>query len=292
MKVFVTGSSSFVGRALLGHCKEKNIEAVGVDIVGDENGNNHICDVRSADVADLIPDRTDAVIHLAALSRDADCRNRVYDTFDVNVMGTLNLADAAKRKGVKQFIFASTEWVYDTYVEGEIKTESSAINASNHLSEYALSKYVCENALRQSFQYEECVGTILRLGIIYGPRANNWSAVESIFHSIYSQNEVIVGSLRNARRYIHVDDVASGVLSSLGRKKFETINLQGKKMISLADVIETGSLILGINPKVIEKSPNDFSIRGVSSEKAAQLLGWEAQIDLREGLESVLPFFD
>lgn len=291
MQVFVTGSSSFVGRTLLEHCREKNIDAVGVDIVEDKNCNNHVCDVRSAGVANLIPERADAVIHLAALSRDADCRNRTYDTFDVNVMGALNLADAAKRHGVKQFIFASTEWVYDTYVEGEIKTELSAINASNHLSEYALSKYVCENALRQSFQNHDCVLTILRLGIIYGPRAKNWSAVESIFHSIYSQDEVIVGSLKNARRYIHVKDVASGILSSLGMEAFETINLQGKKLISLADVVETGGLILGKKPKVIETAPHKFSIREVSSEKAARLLDWEATIDLREGLESVLPFF-
>ena len=75
-------------------------------------------------------------------------------------MGTLNLIKNAKLKKINQFIFASSEWVYDEFRNDEIKNEDSSINIFNHKSEYALSKLV-----QNDFNI-----TILRFGIIYGPR--------------------------------------------------------------------------------------------------------------------------
>ena len=71
---------------------------------------------------------------------------------------------------------------------------------------------------------------------------------------------------------------------------FEIINVQGNRMITLGDIIEVSKELLGKNPEIIEKSPEQVSVRTVSNEKAKELIQWEAKINLEEGLETVANF--
>lgn len=288
MTLVITGSSSFIGKALIRQCGQQKIDFVGIDATGEDQPPFYKADIRSRGVADLIPQGADAVIHLAALSRDPDCRGKAYDCFDINVMGTLNLAAAAAAKNVRQFIFASSEWVYDNFVEGEEKTEDSPINIANLTSEYALSKIVSETNLKQRHQQGFCDVTLLRFGIIYGPRKDNWTAVESLMHAVKTRKEVSVGSLRTARRFIHVSDIASGILASVGLKGCHVINLQGEKLVSLQEVIRIAGELLRKSPRIVEKDSDGANIRPVSGAKAEKLLNWRPQITLRAGLESLL----
>lgn len=291
MKVFITGTESFVGKELVLQCEKQGIEVFGTDIVKSTNQNFYQVDICSKDISDIIPEDMDAIIHLAALSRDADCRNRAYECFDVNVMGTLNLMDTALKRGSQQFIFASSEWVYDSVNADEIKDEYSHINIANHTSEYALSKLISEANLKQKYQHGFCPTTILRFGIIYGPRKSNWSAVESIFNSIYTNNEITVGSLKTARRFIYVSDIASGIIKSFGLNGFNIINLEGNKLISLRDIIDTSKKILNKNPRINETNPDNVSIRNISNKKATEILNWKPEVSLEIGLNRLMSFF-
>ena len=289
MKIFITGSESFVGRELVSQCEQKEIEVFGVDLAGSSKPNCYQADIRSKDIVDKIPEGVDAIVHLAALSKDTDCKNRGYECFDINVMGTLNLIEAAEKKGARQFIFASSEWVYDNCSKDEVKNEESFINIANHTSEYALSKLVSEANLRQKYQYGFCPTVILRFGIIYGPREEGWSAVESLFHALRTKDEVTVGSLKTGRHFIHVSDIASGIIKSIGLDGYDIINLEGDILITLGDIIETGGKILNKNPKIKESSPASTSVRRVSNAKAKKLLQWQPMIDLESGLRSLIP---
>ncbi|HTB82152.1 MAG TPA: NAD(P)-dependent oxidoreductase [Candidatus Sulfotelmatobacter sp.] len=291
MKIFLTGCGSFIGREVIRVCQAKGIQVVGVDLVATGQEGCSMADIRKPEVADKIPENVDAIIHLAALSRDPDCRNRAYECFDANVMGTLNLMEAAQKRGAKQFIFASSEWVYDSFQEGVEKREEDVVDIAKLTSEYALSKLVTEANLRQKFQHGFCPVTILRFGIVYGPRKNNWAAVESVLNAVKTQDEVSVGSLKTGRRFIHVADIAAGIVASVGLTGFEIINLQGDKMVTLGDVIETGKKLLNRNPKVTEKTPGQVSIRTVSDEKSKRLLKWRPEISLEAGLKSILEFW-
>ena len=77
-------------------------------------------------------------------------------------------------------------------------------------------------------------------------------------------------------------------MKSIGQQGFNIINLQGNKLITLNEIIDTSRKILGKNPKVIEKTPNNISIRNVSNKKAKEVLDWEPRIDLDEGLKSLI----
>lgn len=287
-KIFLTGVESFIGKEFLSQCKADGIETHGVDAMKPSDAAYHQADIRDPAIGDLIPEGADAIVHMAALSRDQDCRMNACRTFDINVQGTLNLMDQAKARGVKQFIFASTEWVYDTFVEGVEKHEDDPIDAAKLGSEYAFSKYVSEVNLRQQHQHGFCDTSILRFGIIYGPRPANWSAVESLLNSVATKDEVTVGSLRTARRFLHVQDIARAVKLSLGLPGFNVINIQGDKLVSLGEIIEKSRELTGKNPKVSESNPANPSIRLVSNQRAKELIGFTPEIDLVSGLKSVM----
>jgi nucleoside-diphosphate-sugar epimerase len=288
LKILITGSESFVGKELVSQLKGKN-EIVGFDMVSSKSNEYefHQVDIRNSNLEEIIPENIDVLIHLAALSRDPDCKGKSYECFDINVMGTLNLIKAATKKNVKQFIFASSEWVYNEFKEGEIKDESSQIDVSKHTSEYALSKLVSESNLRQISQQDFKNITILRFGIIYGPRPNSMSAVESIFNNIKTKDEIQVGSLKNGRRFVHITDIAKGISKAIGLKGFNIINLTSENIITLGEIIEKGQKILNKTIKVIETNPENINIRNPSNEKAKQILDWTAEIDIESGLRTL-----
>ena len=292
MLIVITGSESFVGREIIKQMKTKDMKVIGIDSVNSSSQDYefHQCDIRSKEIEKIIPENADVVIHLAAMSTDPICKKNPYECFDVNVMGTLNIIKFSKLKNVKQLIFASSEWVYEHFEADEEKDENSLIDITKHTSEYALSKLIGENNLRQQFQNGFCAVTILRFGIIYGPRETNWSAIESIFSKIKNESEITIGSLKNGRRFVHVSDIAKGIISSINLDGFNIINLTGNKMITLGDILETGQRILKKSIKIHESSPNIVNIRNPSNLKAKEILNWEPKIELESGLKTIVPF--
>lgn len=296
MTLFITGSGSFIGRALLAACDAAGRPVVGADAAPAVRADCRQADIRDPAIADLIPEGAEALVHLAALSRDPDCRDNARTCFDVNVMGTLNLIEAARRRKVRRFVFASSEWVYDGFPPGVERREEDPIDATAHASEYAFSKLVSEVNLRQKARHGFCPVAILRFGIVYGPRRENWSAVEAMLDAVLHRDTITVGARATARRFIHVDDIADAVLASLALPAAagacETVNVQGGRLVSLGEIVEAAKLLTGRNPEVVETDPANPSIRAVSSAKAERLMGWRARIGIEAGLRSVLDYWN
>lgn len=292
MRIVITGSESFVGKEVIRQCIGKKIEIIGIDIINKQNSEfeYHKINITSPEIVNIIPENVDAIIHLAALSRDPDCKGKAYECFDNNVMGTLNLINIAKEKNVKQFIFASSEWVYDEFKENEVKDEEYPINSLSLTSEYALSKLTSEINLKQQYANGFCNTTILRFGIIYGPRKNNWSAVEAIASKIKNNDELKVGSLKNGRRFIHISDIVKGILKSLSLKGLHTINLSGDIIITIDDLIKTCEKFYDKKMKIFENNGNEQNIRNPSNEKAKKILDWSPEISLEDGLKTIDKF--
>lgn len=286
----MTGSSSFVGRELLAQCDAAGIEVSGIDMAAPARPDCTRADIRDRSIGDLIPERADAVVHLAALSRDADCRGRLDECFDVNVMGTLNLAAAANRRRARQFIFASSEWVYDAFVPGVAKTEDDPVSAHALASEYALSKLVGEVSLRQLHAQGSCAVTVLRFGIIYGPRGDNWSAVESLLHRVATQPQVQIGARATARCFVHVADIAAALRAAVGVPGYDIFNIQGDRAVTLGEIVDHAARLLGRSPVLTETDPANPSVKLVSNAKAVARLDWRPRIGIEDGLESVADF--
>jgi len=290
MKVFVTGAEGFVGKRLVDRLWQEGCETMAVDMTAAPGTSTVVADIRSRAIRDLVPQGADAIIHLAGISKPSECDNNAYTCFDANVMATLNLIEAAQEKKVKQFIFASSEWVYGDWKDASlVKDEESVLDPGALTSEYAFSKYVSEVNLRQKYQYGFCPVTILRFGIIYGPSHKNASAMETLFRDVTTKEEIQVGSLKTGRCFIHVEDIVSGIKCSFGLDGFNIINLQGDKFISLKDIIEVSKKISGKNPLVRETSSDRCNLRNVANAKAAKLLGFRPRFGLEEGLMTLMP---
>ena len=283
--IVITGSESFIGRRLTAQLGAAAIPWLGIDSTAD--GARGVCaDIRDPEIVRHIPESADAIVHLAAISRDADCRANPRAAFDVNVGGTINLIEITRQRRVRQFIFASSEWVYGDVANADTQKEDSVIDASKVTSEYALTKICGERLLAAEFQRGGIpAATVLRFGIVYGPRDRNWSAVEALHHAVHTKPLVEVrGSLRTSRRFIHVEDVASGIRCALNRRGFEIFNLSGDRLISLGEIIEASSNLAGRSPQVAEFDAGAVSIRNPDNGLARQKLQWNPRYSLRDGL--------
>ena len=282
--LFITGAESFVGKRLVVHCKDKKISYSGVDVAASEDSNISKIDICDDDLSELIPFDS-VVVHLAAISRDPDCAKNPSLANKINVEGTLNVLRSAKVRDCRQLIFASSEWVYGQVSNDSEQKESDELHVQRLDSIYAITKAVGEHYLR--LLREDLAVTILRFGIIYGPRPSNWSAVESLFNSVKNNEEVVVGSLKAGRRFIHVDDICAGILAAVGQINFEIFNISSDSTVTLGQIIEESKKIHSTTPRVIESSPEKISLRNPSNLKAKQRLNWSPLVSLSDGLKSL-----
>ena len=283
--ILITGIESFVGKVLKNKINTKH-KIYGIDKISFSKSTYKL-DINSKKVANIIKKhKIDIIIHLAAISRDEDCKKDVHNCFKNNVLGTINLISQAKKYKVKQFIFASTEWVYNFENERETKKENDIIDINRINSEYALSKLISENNLRQFYAKDNFMDiTILRFGIIYGNRLKNFSAVESLFMKVKNNENINVGSLKTSRQFIHVNDIVRGIIKSFNLKGFNILNLQGNDAITLKELLDCSINITGNKIKIYESNKGNPSIRKVSNLKAIKLINFRSKITVNEGLK-------
>ena len=290
MKLFITGSESFIGKELIKYCLENSIEFKGIDKSKSDKPHSINIDIRDKSIENYI-EKDSIIIHLAAVSRDSDCRDDCINAFDINVNGTINLINAAKKKKVKQFIFASSEWVYGNTINNSEQIETDKIDITSMESEYAITKIIGEQLIK--INNTQFVSTILRFGIIYGPRTGNWSAFEAIFNLVRTKDKAEIGSLKTSRRFIHVKDIVSGIIASLNYPSNDVFNLCGDNDITLKDIIDESSNILNKDDfEVSEKDGNNPNIRKPVNTKAKNNLAWKPLITYQDGLQELKEYFD
>ena len=225
--ILVTGANSFVGKYLIKELENNKIKYIGVDLNIKNNRNLKKIDIRDKKLAKYINSNT-TIIHLAAISTDKLCENNPSLAFDVNINGTINLINIANAKKVKKFIFASTEWVYGNLAK-KIQSETDKIKIESLNSLYAITKAIGEKLiLNKNNRFKK---VILRFGIIYGNRKNNFSALESIFLNCAKNNSIQIGSKKTSRRFIHVLDIVSGIIKVLKYEKNVFLIYQGQKIL-------------------------------------------------------------
>jgi UDP-glucose 4-epimerase len=132
--------------------------------------------------------------------------------------------------------------------------------------------------------------TILRFGIIYGPRAEPGSAPESLLYSVALGKDIEVGNLDTSRRFIYVDDLTLGILRIIASNLLpgsNVFNLAGNKLLSLKDVILAAQAITS-NVISFSQTQKPASIRNPVSDKFGKQFLWEPKTSLGSGLRECL----
>jgi UDP-glucose 4-epimerase len=294
MKVMVTGGSGFIGSHVVDKLIDRGLEVRIYDTVmpkytkGVEFYQGSILDKSALGFA---LDGIDAVYHLAAVADVKDVFNDPYYSEEINVRGTINVLEAARKSNVRRMIFGSTVWVYSEAEEDRVD-ENTPLHAPSHF--YTATKLAGEYYCRSYSKLYGMEITILRYGIPYGPRARD-GAVIPIFVKKALNNEplTIAGDGMQFRKFIYVEDLAEGNAMALKETaKNKIYNLDGAQRVSIKQIAEMIKKILGnVTIEYVGSRQGDFSGKEVSIALAKVELGWAPAVGIEEGIRRYIEWF-
>ena len=302
-KVLVTGGAGFIGS----HTVDRLVkEGYAVRVLDDlttgklENIQGHLSsgkvELVKGDIRDLSTvkeslENIDAVIHFAALVSIPLSLKNPNLTFDINLLGTLNLLRSSVEKNINKFVFISS-----CAVCGDPKllpvTEETP---TNPISPYAESKLIGERYC-QGFSERELLQTvILRFFNVYGPRQgmNDYSGVITRFVNL-TMNKLpltIYGDGLQTRDFVNVADIAEAVLASIKKPvKNGIFNIGSGKPTSINELAKTILQLTGADVEIQHKEYRAGEIRDSYADisKARKFLGFEPKVSLKEGLKVLL----
>ena len=285
----ITGSSGFVGQKLVAAAVKSEYKVIGIDIEKVETleCEQFKIDLANEDFYNLVP-KNSVIIHLASLSDDTSCKKNPLGAIEANLKATARVIDNANRLNSLQLIFASSEWVYPEKSEYCEQFETDSLDLANLNSLYAISKLTGESLIRTICKIPY---SLLRFGIIYGPRKLPGSAVESIALKISQETNIEVGSSKTSRSFIYIDDLIEGILKviEIGNSTAGVIpiNISGNKLYSLGEIVEIVNQFLEKKVKITETGTIP-SIRNPNIQRAREILGWEPKTTLIDGVKKCL----
>jgi UDP-glucose 4-epimerase len=298
--VIVTGGAGFIGSHVVDACVETGATVVAVDDLstGDERRVNSAADLEQIDITDEarlgeVFDRLrpDAVYHLAAQSSVTVSVTDPARDCAVNVIGTLNVLQAARRHRAP-VVFSSTGGaLYGN--DAPIPTPESFRPAP--ISPYGASKWAGEAYISTWANADGIPHTVCRLGNVYGPRQSphGEAGVVAIFSDRLLSGEapVLYGNGRPTRDYIHVHDVARALLLATG--KGGVFNVATGVETAVKDIFGVLASLAGTSdePLLAPLRPGELERSCLDPSEAATLLGFDARIGLRDGLESTFSWF-
>jgi len=297
--IIVTGGAGFIGSYIAEELFEKNnVRIIDNFYTGTKSNINHIKGVQCSNISITDKDsikkelkNIDIVFHEGANVRILDSIKDPQFDATTNILGTLNILEAARINNIKSVILASSTSVYGEPVKLPI-TEDHPINPK---SPYAIGKLACENYMRI---YNELYGmnTIsLRYFNVYGPRQrpdSPYSGVISIFADRLKRNKelIVYGDGNQSRDFISVKDVVNANILATKSTKSGIYNVGSGTEITLNNLIKMMSEILDVKPKVRydKERPGDVKRSLADLTKIKNELGFEPAIELKEGLKSLL----
>jgi UDP-glucose 4-epimerase len=302
VKIVVTGGAGFIASHIVDAYLEAGHEVHIVDdfSTGQEANVNskatlYRVDIAENEAAQLIGQiKPDVLSHHAA---QMDVRHSVADpTFDarVNILGFINLLEAAKNSGVKRVIFASSGGA--VYGEQEVFPAAES-HPTQPASPYGVSKRAGELYLSYYHQSFGLPYIALRYANVYGPRqsAMGEAGVVAIFLSLLlaGKTPVVNGDGRQTRDYVYVGDVVAANMAALQSSFVGPINIGTGVETDVVTIFQHLRDALG-SPIVARHGPPKVGEQRRScleTSRAAQVLGWRHRMTLKDGLRQTAAYY-
>jgi UDP-glucose 4-epimerase len=309
VKSLVTGGAGFIGSHLVDALAARGDEVLVLDDFSSGKRENLAgaleagTQVKELDVADaeamfgaIGEFGPESVFHLAA---QIDVRRSMADPgFDarLNVVGTVNVLEAAARSEASKFVFTSTGGAI--YGEGgerpdELPFAESAPCAP--FSIYGQSKYAAEGYVDLYARTRGLPATILRLGNIYGPRQDPAleAGVVAIFCGLGRDGgrPTVFGTGEQTRDYVHVADVVAALLAAEARDDRGPINVGTGVETSVLELVELVGRAFGradFEPEFAPQREGEVERTALDPAGAAERLGWRAERSIETGLEQTI----
>ncbi len=238
----------------------------------------------------------DVVIHLGAQIAIPYSYVNPRDFVEVNVLGTLNVAEAARRHGVTRVVHTSTSEVYGS-AQTVPMTEAHPLEPQ---SPYAASKLAADKLIdsyHRSFDLPACV---VRPFNTYGPRQSARAIIPTIISQALAGSTLRLGSLTPRRDLTFVADTAAGFVAAATAEDAvgRTIQLGANHDVSVGDLVRLVGEVLGrelsveTDPRRVRPEASEV-VRLISGPfLAEEVLGWRAEVPLSEGLAQTIAWME
>jgi len=235
-------------------------------------------------------------VHLAAKAGVRPSIESPAEYTRCNISGTLNLLEWMSKKGIHKYVFASSSSVY-----GNCHTVpfTETQDVSETISPYAFTKKSGE-ILNYTYHHLYNIDTInLRFFTVYGPRQRPDLAIRKFTDLISTGKPVtLYGDGTTSRDYTFIDDIVDGIVSSIelvmrSNDFFETINLGSNSPITLTDMVNVISEVLGKKSEIkYEKmQPGDVVRTFADISKAGRLLSYEPHTPFIDGIRKFVEWY-
>lgn len=319
MRIFITGMTGFLGYELGTKLREKghtigtlvrNVATSDRPIAS--NTESMIRGERLAGVSYYYGDLTDylniydtlsdfkpdVIIHLAAQTSVAYSFTHTTEVFNVNFLGAVNMAEAARRAlpNLKRFIFSGSVEEYGIQTKFPTK-ETAELRAA---SPYGVAKIATEKHLKYLYDAYGFPSIIFRNANSYGRKHNHQFVIESMIYQMYhGKSPIKLGDPTPVRDFIFESDLLAAYVlaaeTSNKRVLGESINIGTAKAISIRDLATKVRKITGYKGKIqwnsFPKRALEIPRLQVDNTKARKLLKWTPKVSLDEGLRITASYY-
>ena len=300
----VTGGAGFLGSHLCDHLIERGLRVVCIDNL-DTGSLQNVAHLRGEnfqfvnhDVTEYIDVEGDVdfVYHLAALASPIDYLRMPLHSLKVGSYGTHHALGLAKWKRAR-FLLASTSEVYgDPQVHPQPETYWGNVNPIGPRGVYDEAKRYAE-ALTMAYHGQQGVDTaIVRIFNTYGPRMrpNDGRAIPTfVRQALEGKPLTVFGDGTQTRSFCYVDDLIRGLVALAESDEHLPVNLGNPREFTLNELADAVLRITGSKSEIVHEALpiDDPQVRQPDITRAKQLLGWEPEVQLEEGLKRMLPTF-
>src|SRR3989440_1317236 len=298
----VTGGAGFLGSHLCDYLLEKGYRVLCVDNLDTSSLANieHIRDDRFSFLYhDMvghieIPEPVDFVYHLASPASPIDYLRLPLHTLKVGSYGTHNALGLAKFKRARILLFSTSEVYGDPQVHPQPETYWGNVNPIGPRGVYDEAKRYAE-AMTMAYHRQQGVDTaIARIFNTYGPRMrpHDGRAIPTFVRQARENKPLTVfGDGSQTRSFCYVDDMVRGLYALAMSEEHLPVNLGNPTELSLLELAQTVLKVTSSKSEIVyEALPvDDPQVRQPDITRARQVLGWEPEIGIEEGLRRMLP---
>lgn len=297
-KILISGITGFVGVHLASKLTE-----LGADVYGLSRKRNETKNIHTVGILDYSKLKSiftsldiDICFHLAGESLVEMGQTHPYETFKINIEGTLNILEICRIQKIEKIIIASTAHVYGRnrlpYYEGYVPQPSRPYETSK----------TCTDLIAQSYAKTFNLPVLIpRFVNIYGPKDMNFSRLipKTIKAVLLNNPPTMWGNGEIFREYLYIDDAVNAYVK-LATVNFEKLgnnrifNFGSDNRVSVRKLIEK---IIFLSQKklniikISEKRTEEIVSQYVSSKKAQKILGWKPKVDLDSGLKKTIAWY-
>jgi UDP-glucose 4-epimerase len=307
MKILVTGGAGFIGSSIAENLSKKHEVVVLDDLSTGKAINiaefkNRIQFMRGSILNEKILNKAmrevDFVLHQAAIPSVPKSIQNPIGTSRVNIIGTLNVLEYARKNNVKRVVLASSSSVY-----GDKPTLPKVEEmCPEPKSPYASAKIINEQHAKQFYELYGLETISLRYFNVYGKRQDpksQYAAVVPAFISRMLKNKppIVYGDGKQTRDFTYVEDVVEANVKAMETKNRNAlgraINIAGGRQVSILELISILNRILGKNlsPIFEKERPGDVRHSWADISLAKEVLGWEPKTTLEEGLRRTVEWY-